>query len=100
MQEKRDLFLHEMKASPFTMLNSSGSYFVCATYEKLGKMPAMELAIQLTKTIGVATIPVAAFYADGNDDQVLRFCFAKRDETLQEAAKKLSGIARMADVFQ
>ena len=100
MQEKRDLFLHEMKDSLFTMLNSSGSYFVCATYEKLGKMPAMELAIQLTKTIGVATIPVAAFYADGNDDQVLRFCFAKRDETLQEAAKKLSGIACMADVFQ
>jgi methionine aminotransferase len=89
-----------MKDSSFTMLNSSGSYFVCATYEKIGKIPAMELAIQMTKTIGVATIPVAAFYADGNDDQVLRFCFAKRDETLQEAAKKLSGIVRMADVFQ
>jgi methionine aminotransferase len=100
MQQKRDLFLHEMKDSSFTMLNSSGSYFVCATYEKIGKIPAMELAIQMTKTIGVATIPVAAFYADGNDDQVLRFCFAKRDETLQEAAKKLSGIVRMADVFQ
>ena len=100
MQQKRDLFLHEMKDSPFTMLHSSGSYFVCATYEKIGKISAMELAIQLTKTMGVATIPVAAFYADGNDDQVLRFCFAKRDETLQEAAKKLSGIERLADVFQ
>jgi len=100
MQEKRDLFLYEMKDSPFTLLNSSGSYFVCATYEKLGRVPAMELAIQLTKTIGVATIPVAAFYADGNDDQVLRFCFAKRDETLREAAKKLSSIESMADVFQ
>ena len=100
MQRKRDLFLHEMKDAPFTMLHSSGSYFVCATYEKIGKVPAMELSIQLTKKIGVATIPVAAFYADGNDDQVLRFCFAKRDETLQEAAKKLSAIERMADVFQ
>ena len=100
MQRKRDLFLHEMKDAPFTMLHSSGSYFVCATYEKIGKVPAMELAIHLTKTVGVATIPVAAFYADGNDDQVLRFCFAKRDETLQEAAKKLSAIERMADVFQ
>jgi len=100
MERKRDLFLHEMKDSPFTLLNSSGSYFVCATYEKIGTVPAMELAIQLTKTMGVATIPVAAFYADGNDDQVLRFCFAKRDETLQEAAKKLSAIERMADVFQ
>lgn len=82
------------------MLDSSGSYFVCATYEKLGKVPAMELAIQLTKTMGVATIPVAAFYADGNDDQVLRFCFAKQDETLQEAAKKLCGIEHLTDVFQ
>jgi methionine aminotransferase len=50
--------------------------------------------------MGVATIPVAAFYADGNDDQVLRFCFAKRDATLQEAAKKLSSIGHMADLFQ
>lgn len=92
MQQKRDFFLDEMKQSNFTMLRSSGSYFVCATYEKISKQPAMELAVHLTKTFGVTSIPVSAFYTDGHDDHVLRFCFAKSGAMLQQAAKKLSGI--------
>jgi methionine aminotransferase len=95
MQEKRDLFLDAMKESNFTMLHSSGSYFVCATYEKISTMPAMDLAVHMTKTVGVASIPVSAFYTDGHDDHVLRFCFAKSAATLQDAAKKLSGISSL-----
>jgi methionine aminotransferase len=92
MQKKRDLFLTNMKNSRFSFLPSSGSYFVCATYEQISSMPAKELAIDLTKSIGVATIPVSAFYQNGHDDKVLRFCFAKKDETLFEAAKRLHSI--------
>jgi methionine aminotransferase len=89
MQKKRDLFLGNMKNSRFSFLPSSGSYFVCATYEQISSMPAKELAIDLTKSIGVATIPVSAFYQNGHDDKVLRFCFAKKDETLEKAAERL-----------
>lgn len=89
MQKKRDLFLGNMKDSRFSFLPSSGSYFVCATYEQISSMPAKELAIELTKSIGVATIPVSAFYQNGHDDKVLRFCFAKKDETLETAAERL-----------
>lgn len=89
MQKKRDLFLGNMKDSRFSFLPSSGSYFVCATYEQISSMPAKELAIELTKSIGVATIPVSAFYQSGHDDKVLRFCFAKKDETLETAAERL-----------
>lgn len=89
MQKKRDLFLGNMKDSRFSFLPSSGSYFVCATYEQISSMPAKELAIELTKSIGVATIPVSAFYQNGHDNKVLRFCFAKKDETLETAAERL-----------
>lgn len=89
MQQKRDFFLSCMKNSSFSMMPSSGSYFVCASYEKISKLPAHDFAIQLIKECGVATIPVSAFYSDGRDDKVLRFCFAKKEETLLLAAERL-----------
>ena len=89
MQAKRDFFLDCMKNSRFKFLESSGSYFVCATYENISDLPARELSIELTKSIGVATIPVSAFYQHGHDDKVLRFCFAKKEETLAAAAERL-----------
>jgi methionine aminotransferase len=92
MQAKRDLFLNYMNDSKFDFLPSSGSYFVCATYNKISSLPAKDLAIQLTKEIGVANIPVSSFYMDGRDDRVLRFCFAKKDETLREAAAKFKTV--------
>ena len=92
MQQKRDLFVSLMKDSAFTMLNSYGGYFVCATYEKISTISAMELSLLMTKNYGVATIPVSAFYLHGNDDRVIRFCFAKKDETLTAAAEKLKAI--------
>jgi methionine aminotransferase len=89
MQQKRDVFLQKMKASRFKMHDSSGSYFVCGTYENISDMSSMDMAVHLTKTIGVATIPVSAFYQNGQDDKVLRFCFAKKEETLSAATERL-----------
>ena len=96
MQQKRDLFLNEMKDSGFSMLRSNGSYFVCATYENISSLPEMEFCLRMIKDFGVATIPVSAFYLDGNDDHVIRFCFSKKDETITQAAKKLSAIKQLS----
>ncbi len=98
MQQKRDLFLDLMKDSGFSMLPSSGSYFVCATYEKITSMAAQDFAVHLTQHAGVATIPVSAFYRDGDDDRVIRFCFAKKEETLERAAEKLKTYLRRNDL--
>jgi len=92
MQAKRDFFLELMKDSKFSILPSSGSYFICATYENISDNSAKDLAIELTKSVGVATIPVSAFHTDGKDDKVLRFCFAKKEETIREATKRLCAI--------
>ena len=92
IQEKRDYFQQLMKQTKFTMHASSGSYFVCGSYEKISNETDKELAIRLTKEVGVATIPVSAFYRDGKDDKVLRFCFSKKKETLEAAVEKLAKI--------
>ncbi|MEZ5035734.1 MAG: hypothetical protein R2796_12135 [Chitinophagaceae bacterium] len=62
MQEKRDFFMDLMKATKFTLQNSSGSYFICGTYEKISEEGDKDFLIRLTKEKGVATIPVSAFY--------------------------------------
>ncbi len=90
MQEKRDYFTELMKQTRFTLQQSSGSYFVCGTYERISNEADKELAVRLTKEAGVATIPVSAFYKNGKDDKVLRFCFSKKKETLEAAVEKLS----------
>lgn len=92
MQEKRDLFQQLMRSTRFTMHNSFGSYFICGTYEKISDEGDRDFAIRLTKESGVATIPVSAFYQNGKDDKVLRFCFSKKRETLEAAIEKLSRI--------
>lgn len=91
LQNKRDYFLEQMKNTPFKMLAPSlGSYFQLASYDGLSSLPDKDFAIQLTKDFGVATIPVSAFYSDGFDNKLLRFCFAKKEETISAAAKRLS----------
>ena len=92
LQEKRDHFINLMRNTRFELLNSSGSYFICGTYKNISNEPDKDLAIRLTKEAGVATIPVSAFYQDGKDDHVLRFCFAKKNETLEKAAEQLTKI--------
>lgn len=89
MQEKRDYFRKLMQQTRFTMQESFGSYFICGTYERISTEGDKDLAIRLTKEAGVATIPVSAFYRDGKDDKVLRFCFSKKKETLEAAVEKL-----------
>ncbi len=89
MQEKRDFFRSLMESSRFDLHASSGSYFICASYGRISEEPAADFAIRMTKEYGVATIPVSAFYRDGQDDRVIRFCFSKTKETLQAAAEKL-----------
>ena len=90
MQQKRDFFLQLMQSSKLTPLASYGSYFQCYSYAAYSNEPEMDFAIRLTKDHGVATIPVSAFYQNPFDNKVLRFCFAKKDSTLEMAAGRLS----------
>ena len=91
-QEKRDYFLELMKASRFTPLYSQGSYFQLMKYDRISSEGDKDFAIRLTKEFGVAVIPVSAFYEDGKDDHVIRFCFAKKQSTLEQAAARLAHI--------
>lgn len=89
MQGKRDYFTKLMQQTKFDMLESHGSYFICAKYNRICDENDKDFAIRLTKEAGVATIPVSAFYQSGKDDKVLRFCFSKKEETLEQAVEKL-----------
>ncbi|MGZ5253760.1 MAG: methionine aminotransferase [Flavitalea sp.] len=92
LQQKRDLFAELMKASRFKPLQSFGSYFQCYDFSEISKENDKEFSIRITKEFGVASIPVSAFYEDGRDDKVIRFCFAKKEETLIEAASRLCSV--------
>lgn len=89
MQAKRDYFTQLMQDTRFELLNSKGSYFICAKYDRISDEKDSDLAIRMTKELGVATIPVSAFYKAATDNKVIRFCFAKKDETLEAAVEKL-----------
>lgn len=84
-QEKRDLFRRGLKSSKFKMIDCNGSYFQSVTYEKISEQSDVEMANYLCKEIGVASIPVSAFYMRKTDHKVLRFCFAKSNDTLNKA---------------
>ncbi|MDD2792595.1 MAG: methionine aminotransferase [Sediminibacterium sp.] len=92
IQEKRDYFRTLMEKTPFRCVPSHGSYFECYSYEGFSNETDKELAIRLTKEYGIATIPVSSFYRDGEDNKVLRFCFAKKTETLEKAVSKLTSL--------
>ena len=92
MQQRRDYFSGLMESTRFSLQNSHGSYFICGTYERISDEGDKEFAIRLTKEVGVATIPVSAFYQNGKDDKVLRFCFSKKNETLEKAVERLSKV--------
>lgn len=89
IQEKRDYFKQLMQQTRFTLQESFGSYFICGTYERISDEPDRDFAIRITKEAGVATIPVSAFYQNGKDDKVVRFCFSKKKETLEMAVERL-----------
>ncbi len=92
MQAKRDYFKQLMQQTRFTLQESYGSYFICGSYERITDEADKDLAIRLTKEFGVATIPVSAFYRSGKDDKVLRFCFSKKEETLEAAVERLANV--------
>ncbi|MGE5108466.1 MAG: methionine aminotransferase [Sphingobacteriales bacterium] len=91
-QTKRDYFLQLMQNTKFNMLNCSGSYFVGASYANISNENEMEFAVRITKEFGVATIPISSFYKNGTDNKVVRFCFGKKNETLEAAVEKLMKI--------
>ena len=91
-QRKRDLFRAGLAASRLDLLPCAGTYFQLASYARVSDEPDTVLAERLTREIGVASIPVSAFHADGRQDRVLRFCFAKSDETLSRACERLARI--------
>ncbi len=91
-QRKRDLFRSLLSGSSWKIMPCEGSYFQLLGYENFSRELDTELAVRLTKEIGVASIPLSPFTSDGKGDGVLRFCFAKRDETLEEAAGRLRSL--------
>jgi methionine aminotransferase len=92
MQTKRDHFQKLMQQTKFKPLPSHGSYFQLYSYNNISDESEKDLAIRLTKDFGVATIPTSAFYKNGEDNKVLRFCFAKKESTLEEAVERLSKV--------
>ena len=88
-QVKKDFFAALMKETRFDLLTCHGSYFQSVQYSKISNEKDTDLAIRLIKEFGVAGIPVSAFYSKGTDDHVLRFCFAKKKETLEKAVENL-----------
>ena len=88
-QRKRDLFRAGLQKTRLRMLPSEGSYFQCVDYSQVSDLSEVAFCEWLTTEIGVAAIPLSAFYADGYEQQIARLCFAKRDETLLSALSRL-----------
>ncbi len=91
-QAKRDFFVKKLKKSAFKILPAHGTYFQLLDYSALSDLPETEFAKWLVKEHKIAAIPVSAFYKNGDDHKILRFCFAKKEQTLTQAAKILSEI--------
>lgn len=88
-QEKRDYFLKLLAGSKFKFKPAAGSYFQLLDYSAITREKDTDYAIRLTKENGVASIPTSVFYHEPVDQKLLRFCFAKTNETLEMAAEKL-----------
>ena len=91
-QRKRDLFREGLKRTKFKLLPSEGTYFQCVDISKVSDLGETEFCKWLTTEIGVAAIPLSAFYGSGFDQRVVRFCFAKKDETLNAALQRLQSL--------
>ncbi|WP_211462014.1 pyridoxal phosphate-dependent aminotransferase [Collimonas silvisoli] len=91
-QRKRDLFRDGLKNTRFKLLPADGTYFLCVDYSAISSLSEADFAIWLTSEIGVAAIPVSAFYQSPRESGIVRFCFAKQDQTLQQALQRLAKI--------
>jgi methionine aminotransferase len=91
-QQKRDRFLKLLEGSAFRFTPAGGSYFQLLDYSAITQEKDTDFAIRLTKEYGVAAIPTSVFYRTPVDRKLLRFCFAKTDETLEMAAERLQRV--------
>ncbi len=89
-QRKRDLFREGLGRTRLRVLPSEGTYFQCVDISAVSDLSESDFCLWLTREIGVAAIPLSAFYGDGFDQRVVRFCFAKKDETLHKALDRLA----------
>jgi methionine transaminase len=89
-QRKRDLFRAGLAATRLRPLHTQGSYFQCVDYSAVSDLPEVDFCRWLTTEIGVAAIPLSAFYENGFEQGIARFCFAKKDETLNLALQRLA----------
>lgn len=91
-KEKRDYFRHLLKDSRFKLMPCEGTYFQVASYSAISNENDVDFCKRLITEHGVAAIPISTFYADGKDLHLIRFCFAKDNATLEQAAKRLCSI--------
>lgn len=91
-QQKRNLFQELMKDSKFDLLPCEGTYFQIVNYSRISTKKDLDFAKELIQKHRVAAIPISVFYSDHTDRHMLRFCFAKTEETLYAAAEKLNKI--------
>ena len=91
-QSKRDFFLQKLEGSAFEPVKSEGTYFQVLAYDKISSSDDNQMANKLVLEHGIASIPISGFYQDKTDHRMLRFCFAKNEETLSAAAKLLQSI--------
>lgn len=89
-QQKRDYFQKAIQSSRFNLLKCEGTYFQLASYTKISDERDLEFVKRMTRDAGVAAIPVSAFHRHNTDHSIIRFCFAKEEETLKRAAEKIS----------
>ena len=91
-QQKRDLCVDILNQSGFEAIPCGGTYFQLARYGSISDEPDLEFAKRMTREYGVAAIPISVFYSDKKDEKVLRFCFAKTQETLEQAGELLLNV--------
>ena len=91
-QKKRDFFLSQLAGSSFEPIASHGSYFQVMSYRAISNRPDVEMAEELTRKQKVASIPISVFYQNKTDNRLLRFCFAKKEETLERACAVLRSL--------
>lgn len=88
-QQKRDFLTQGLETTPFKVIQPEGSYFLLADYSEISDLPDNEFAFWLTEKFKVATIPISAFYQESPDQKLVRFCFAKKEETMARAIENL-----------
>jgi methionine aminotransferase len=91
-QDKRDLLIQNLKSSGFSLIPSEGTYFQLLDYSPVSDLQDTEFAEYLTKNAGVAVIPLSPFYSSVNTAKTIRVCFAKRNEVITEACKRLCSV--------